>query len=74
MIINILKIHPIGMATFKKAFKILVTFFACVCEYLHTWKGKAEDSGLKGPGVNPRSRQEEYKNILSCFWLFTLEL
>ena len=31
--------------------------------------GKVEDSGLKGPGFNPWLRQEQYKNISSCFQL-----
>ena len=33
-----------------------------------------DGSGLKGPGLNPRQRQEKYKNIFSCFWLVALEL
>ena len=33
---------------------------------------KAEDSVLKGPGINPWPRQEKYNNIFSCFWSVTL--
>ena len=34
--------------------------------------GKAEDSGLKGLGLNHGPRQEKYKNIFSCFGLLAL--
>ena len=35
--------------------------------------GKADDSGLKGPGFNPRLRQEKWKTNLYYFWLVALE-
>ena len=35
--------------------------------------GKAVDSGLEGPGYNPRQRQENFDNIFSRLRLVVLE-
>ena len=56
---------------------LIKNMFSKINDYLHgsmhhimAHYGNAEVSGLKGPGFNPRSRQEKEKYIFYCFdWL-----